>query len=121
MTALHQIKPEELLELVLGYEFQTPVTFSEFTESFALYRELTPTQVTDKEGASAGHTDLTAATCLLRSLDEAGYVIVRKESANNIVTTKSAYDVAVENGYKGTREDFVKKPEELLKFVLNLP
>lgn len=116
MNTKHQIKPEDLLEMVMGYEFQTPVTFSEFAETFALYRELTPTQVTDRSGKSLGDVDLTAATSLLQSLEEAGYVIMRNVEEKVVpVREKSVYELAVADGFKGTEEDWMKHVTSLIK------
>jgi hypothetical protein len=81
-TVQHAISEEELLEITMGYEDRTPVTFSEFVSTFVTGpTSQHATTITDENGdhSDPRRSDLTAAGVFLRSLAEAGYVIAKKD------------------------------------------
>ncbi len=84
MNTQHQITPEELIEIPVGYDGETPVrpdpiTFSEAVETLASMEHRSPMVVVDENGRLGTDVDLNCAAVFLRELEKAGYVIVKKE------------------------------------------
>lgn len=79
MNTAHQITKEELIEITMGYECNTPVTFSEFVTTFTNHE--VSDEITDENGVGEHKDgDLIAAGVFLRALEKEGFVIVRKSA-----------------------------------------
>jgi hypothetical protein len=88
MTTQHAIPAEELIEITMGYEDRTPVTFSEFVSTFVCGpKHQHATTITNEDGVRNADVDITAAGVFLRSLAEAGYVIVKKDVLDALAQT----------------------------------
>lgn len=84
MSTKHEITPEELIEIAVGYDGEspvrsTPITFSEAVETLASMEHRSPMLVTDENGRLGQEVDLNCAGVFLRSLEQAGFIIVRKK------------------------------------------
>lgn len=79
----HQISPKELFGLTVAFEHKKPINFLDFAENYSSSEGFLPTYLTDDtyvEGSclSSDHKAKVVAAMLLKSLEQAGYVIVRK-------------------------------------------
>lgn len=80
MSTKHQINASDLIDITMGYEHGSPVTFSEFVNTFIHGpKHLGASTITNEDGVRNADLDITAAGVFLRALEKAGYVIVTKQ------------------------------------------
>lgn len=89
MTTKHDITPEELIQLPVGYDGTKPINygpipFSEAVTGLNTFEHRPPMVVTDEDGFCSKDVELVCAEVFLRSLDKAGYVIIKKPAADGV-------------------------------------
>lgn len=85
MTIQHEITLDELHDLVVAFENKDSITLRDMAENYSSSNGFYPTYLTDEtyienQSIFSQHNSKVVTEMLLKSLEKAGYVIVKKES-----------------------------------------